>query len=179
MEKNIPLLHSEILIQSYKHDGSLHRTWNKGFVVESNEERVVLITDRTQVIEADGRRWMTREPAVYFLYYKQWFNVIAMLRKNHIYYYCNLASPCVFDEEALKNIDYDLDVKVHPDYHYQLLDEDEYQQHSASMNYSPEIHTIMDYTLDKLIHMIERKEAPFQEDLVHQYYKKYIIAKNR
>ena len=35
-----------------------------------------------------------------------------MIRDNGISYYCNLASPFVLDKEALKYIDYDLDVKV-------------------------------------------------------------------
>ena len=46
-----------------------------------------------------------------------------------IYYYCNLSSPFVCDEEALKYIDYDLDIKVYPNGKYHLLDEDEYEQH--------------------------------------------------
>lgn len=38
-----------------------------------------------------------------------------MIRDNGVSYYCNLASPYVMDEEALKYIDYDLDVKVFAD----------------------------------------------------------------
>lgn len=30
-----------VYIQSYKHDGSLHRTWIKGFVIEVSKERIV------------------------------------------------------------------------------------------------------------------------------------------
>lgn len=37
-----------------------------------------------------------------------------MIRENGVSYYCNLASPAVLDKEALKYIDYDLDVKVFP-----------------------------------------------------------------
>lgn len=38
-----------------------------------------------------------------------------MIRENGVSYYCNLASPFVLDNEALKYIDYDLDVKVFAD----------------------------------------------------------------
>ena len=51
-----------------------------------------------------------------------------MFREDGIYYYCNLSSPFVCDEEALKYIDYDLDIKVYPNGKYHLLDEDEYEQ---------------------------------------------------
>ena len=43
-----------VYIQSYKHDGSLHRTWAKGFVIEANASRIVLVTNRALVSEADG-----------------------------------------------------------------------------------------------------------------------------
>ena len=35
-----------------------------------------------------------------------------MIRDNGISYYCNMASPYYLDKEALKYIDYDLDVKI-------------------------------------------------------------------
>ena len=106
---------SSVYIQSFKHDGSLHRTWCKGFIIDADEERIVAVTNKAWVIEANGRRWFTREPAVCFLYQHQWFNVISMIRKSGIYYYCNLATPSIYDGEAIKNIDYDLDVKLYPD----------------------------------------------------------------
>ena len=98
---------SFVHIQSYKHDGSLHRTWCKGFVLEADEKHIVVVTDRAWVIESDGRKWLTREPAVCFFYTDKWFNVISMIRHAGIYYYVNLASPSIYDGEAIRNIDYD------------------------------------------------------------------------
>ena len=62
-----PKVGSLIYVQSFKHDGSLHRTWSLGFVIESNNERTVVVTNKTWVTEADGRKWYTREPAICFL----------------------------------------------------------------------------------------------------------------
>ena len=36
----LPETGSYVYIQSYKHDGSLHRTWCRGFVLEANEDRI-------------------------------------------------------------------------------------------------------------------------------------------
>ena len=105
----LPEVGSQVYIQSFKHDGSLHRTWAKGFVIEAGVRRVIAVTNKTWVTEADGRRWFTREPAICFFYPDHWYNVITMIRKTGIYYYCNLASPSLYDGEAIKNIDYDLD----------------------------------------------------------------------
>ena len=124
---------SLVYIQSFKHDGSLHRTWCKGFVLKSAPEEIVAVTNKAWVIEADGRRWFTREPAVCFFWPDRWYNVISMIRKSGIYYYCNLASPSLYDGEAIKNIDYDLDVKLYPNRSYEILDEGEYRDHAAAM----------------------------------------------
>ena len=75
-----------VYIQSYKHDGSLHRTWAKGFVIEANVVRIVAVTNRSLVSEADGRKWVTREPAICFFYPDHWYNIICMIRKSGIHY---------------------------------------------------------------------------------------------
>ncbi len=54
-----PTVGSSVHIQSFKHDGSLHRTWCKGFVLEADEDRIVAVTDHAWVIEADNRKWLT------------------------------------------------------------------------------------------------------------------------
>ena len=94
-----------ITIQSYKHDGRLHRTWRDTMVLKTTENAVIGVNDHTLVTEADGRRWVTREPAIVYFHKKYWFNIIAMIRDNGISYYCNLASPYILDQEALKYID--------------------------------------------------------------------------
>lgn len=169
----LPELFTHVYIQSYKHNGNLHRTWSKGFVIESNEEQMVVVTNKTWVIESDGRRWFTREPAIYFFYPDKWFNIIAMIRKSGTYYYCNLASPSIYDGEAIKNIDYDLDVKLYPDGLYEILDEDEYEEHSMEMNYSDDIKSIVEGQMETLIQMILNKENPFNSETIKKYYKIY------
>jgi len=168
-----------IKIQSYKHNGSLHRTWLRGLVLESTPERTVLVTNKTWVIEADGRRWFTREPAVCFFYPEKWFNIIAMLRKSGIYYYCNLASPSLYDGESLKNIDYDLDVKVYPDGATNILDEDEYALHGEQMRYSDDLKTIVESTLQDLLRLIETKQSPFIRDEIEDYFDVYLKMQHK
>ena len=169
----LPELYSHIYIQSFKHDGSLHRTWSKGFVVETNQKQTVIVTNKTWVIEADGRRWFTKEPAICFFYPDLWFNIISMIRKNGTYYYCNLASPSIYDGEAIKNSDYDLDVKLYPDGYYEILDEDEFEQHSKQMNYSTDIINIVEGQMKELIRRMEACEEPFNNETIRKYYKEY------
>ena len=164
-----------ISIQSYKHDGTLHRTWLTSKVLAVHEDHFVVANNRTWVVEADGRRWYTREPAICFFYTKRWYNVIAMIRKSGIYYYCNLASPSLYDGEAIKNIDYDLDVKVFPDGKEIILDEDEYEEHGKQMDYSDAIKDVVETSLKNLLEVIDRKEYPFDTTCVQDYFEKYLV----
>ncbi len=169
-----PAVNEMVYIQSYKHDGSLHRTWSKGFVLEATDEKTVVVTNKTWVIEADGRKWFTREPAVCFFYPDKWYNVITMIRKSGIYYYCNLASPSLYDGEAIKNIDYDLDVKVFPNGRLDILDEDEYHDHKVKMNYSEDVMKIVEWQLKELVGKIQSKEPPFDTTGILDYYHQYL-----
>ena len=170
----IPEEGTYVYIQSYKHDGSLHRTWCRGFVLEADEDHIVAVTNRAWVIEADGRKWLTREPAVCFFYTKKWYNVISMIRHSGIYYYCNLASPSVYDGEAIKNIDYDLDVKLYPDGGYQVLDENEYAEHAKTMQYPQEVKQIVEKQLELLIEDMNKGTDPFSQACVDRYYAMYL-----
>lgn len=165
---------SYVFIQSYKHDGSLHRTWCRAFVVEADEERIVAVTDRSWVIESDGRKWLTREPAVCFFYTKKWYNVISMIRHAGVFYYCNLASPSIYDGEAIKNIDYDLDVKLYPDGGYQILDENEYAENARKWGYSEEVKKIIEKQMNILIDEMAYGDEPFTQACIDRYYNQYL-----
>lgn len=171
---------AEVFVQSYKHNGSLHRTWSKAIVIEDNDDFIVAVTDHTWVVESDRRRWLTKEPAICFFYKKKWFNVISMVRKAGIYYYINIASPSLVDDEAIKNIDYDLDVKVFPDNEYIVLDRNEYDYHSNLMGYSQNLKNRIEESLEEIIGMVENKEKPFDFSYINDYLMKYfkIVFKN-
>ena len=169
-----------VFVQSFKHNGTLHRTWSKGLIIDIQKDFYVVVTDHTWVVEADGRRWLTKEPAICFYYKNDWFNIISMVRKTGIYYYCNIASPSIYDGEAIKNIDYDLDLKVFPDQSYAVLDENEFEYHSNIMNYSNELKDVCTKAKDKLIKMVENNEKPFDFTYINDYimlYFDYIFEK--
>jgi len=163
----------KIFVQSYKHNGSLHRTWSKAYVIDTKEDYAVVVNDHTWVVESDGRRWLTKEPAVCFYYYKKWFNVLSMVRKTGIYYYVNIASPSLYDGEAIKNIDYDLDVKVFPDDTYMVLDKNEYAYHANLMNYPDNLKEKIENALNEVIELIENKKDPFDFTTINNYLMNY------
>ncbi len=170
----LPNKNEYVLIHSYKHDKSIHRSWEKGFVLHSDENCTIVMNNHTLVNEADGRIWYTREPAICYFPHHEWYNVICMIRKNGVYYYCNLASPTLYDGEALKYIDYDLDLKVFPNATYKVLDEEEYKLHQQKMHYDERIDKILHRQLEKLIDLAIKQEGVFEESFATYWYEKFL-----
>ena len=109
----------KLQIHCYKHNGKIHRVWDEAVVLDVQKEYVVFGNSRTQVIEASGNYWRTKEPAVLYFFKDKWFNIIAQMKKDGIYYYCNIASPYIIEDNTIlkinnnKNISEDLDYEMY------------------------------------------------------------------
>jgi protein associated with RNAse G/E len=160
----------KVVVQSYKHDKTLHRIWQEATVLHEDDEKIVVANKRTKVIEANGRFWFTKEPSVTYFFKHQWYNVIGIIKPTGISYYCNLSSPITYDQEALKYIDYDLDVKVSIDHLQTLLDQNEYKKHQAMMAYPKEITGILEQELQHLQRRIVQMNEPFQPEVIQKWY---------
>jgi len=169
---NLPI-GDTIQIYAYKHDGNIHRIWRQATLLEKHTNIAIFANIRTRVIESNGRNWMSKEPAIIFFYDDLFYNVIAMLKEDGIYYYCNLSSPAAFDSEGLKYIDYDLDVRVTPDYQYKILDRNEYEKHSEYYHYDEKLKQVLEATLKDLIKKIKSKQVPFNHNYIFDIYEQH------
>ena len=88
-------------IQCFKHNGSLHRCWDRALVLENNADFIVTATRCAKVVESNGRRWFTKEPAVTIFSKKEWWNAICMIKHDGICYYCNIASPSIVGKDCI------------------------------------------------------------------------------
>ena len=163
-----------IIIQAYKHNGELHRQWSHSYVLEDNEDYVILASVFASVIESDGRTWHTKEPAIFILSKKEWFNVIAMLKEDGVCFYVNIASPTIFDKGFLKYIDYDLDLKLYPNKDIRLIDVKEYGYHRKKYNYGDDIDKILRFNITNIKECMGKNEFPFCDDLIRKYYHDFI-----
>lgn len=148
-------------------------------VLKTTEHSLIGVNDHTLVTENDGRRWVTREPAIVYFHKKFWFNIVAMIREEGISYYCNMASPYILDQEALKYIDYDLDVKVFADGGKRLLDVEEYENHRRKMNYSTDLDYVIKENVKILVDWINNQKGPFSKEYIDIWYNRYLELKNR
>ncbi len=174
MNKESLKLGKKFQTHCYKHDGKVHKCWDEAIYLDSTEEYNIFGNYKTLVTEVDGRTWRTREPAIEFFSKTNWFHIICQLKKDGIYYYCDMASPHIIENDTIKYIDYDLDLRVFPDGSFKVLDRGEYEYHKRVMNYSKDIDAILKKELTKLINKVRYKEFPFNADYVKKYYNLYM-----
>lgn len=166
-------------IRCYKHNGTIHRFWDRGLVLENSEDYLVVATKRAKVVENNGRCWFTKEPAVTIFSKKEWWNTICMIKEDGICYYCNIASPSIIDHETIKYIDYDLDAKLFSDKVIKVLDEKEYKRHRKQYGYDEDLNKILRYQTNEIIKKMKENEFPFVDEKIKDYYNSFLskIAK--
>lgn len=168
-------------IHSYKHDGKIHRSWDEAVLLEIHDDYLIFGNNKTKVTESDGRKWRTKEPAVLYFFKDKWYNIIGQYKKNGIYYYCNMASPFIIEDNTIKYIDYDLDLRVFPTGRYKVLDKREYKYHKKLMQYPETIDKILKYELNDLINLLKKRKLAFVPGTVKYYCNLYnkVITKNK
>lgn len=165
------------IIHSYKHNGNIHRAWDEAVLLDIKDDYLVFGNNKTKVTEADGRTWKTKEPAIMYFFYERWFNIIGQIKNDGIYYYCNMASPFLIEENTIKYIDYDLDLRVFSDGTFKILDKSEYKYHKIKMEYPEEIDTILNKELNSLIDLVRHQKIAFNNEEINKYYTKYLAVK--
>ena len=168
----------KLAIYCYKHDGTLEHTSDSAIVIENNEDVLICGNGKTRITEKDGRSHMTNEPAILFFYKDKWYNIIGQLKKHGLYYYCNIASPYIIENNIIKYIDYDLDLRVFPDGGFKVLDRNEYNYHKKLMNYPEDINFIIKKELSSLIEMKKSNEFPFNKESIERYYEEFKKVKS-
>ena len=88
-------------VMCFKHDGSLHRIWDKAALIYEDEEKIMISNAKTLIRESDDRVWMAKEPSLSIFYKNRWFNIMGIIRSEGVHYYCNMATPSVVDEGVI------------------------------------------------------------------------------
>lgn len=165
-------------VQCYKHNGKVYQSSDDTYILDIKDDYIVCGNYMVNITDANGQNYKTKELAILFFYKRSWFNCIAQLKKTGLYYYCNIATPYIIDEDVIKYIDYDLDLRVYPSGNYKVLDNNEYNYHKRKMRYSDEIDIIVNKELEKLIEKVQKKEIPFNKEIINYYKNKYFLLIN-
>lgn len=165
-------------IQCYKHNGKVHRAWDEAVVLDIKKDYIVFGNNKTRVTEVQGTWWKTKEPAVMYFKKNSWYNVIAQLKKDGVYYYCNIATPFIIEDGTIKYIDYDLDLRIFPSKDYKVLDRFEYDYHKRIMNYGETLDKVIKSALNELIDEYNNGNIMFDDNKNKEYSSLYFKLKD-
>ena len=165
-------------LHCYKHNGKIHSICEESTVIEETDDYLICGNYKTMLFEDDGNNHRTKEPAIIIYYKHHWFNIMAQFKEFGLFYYCNIASPYIWDDNVLKYIDYDLDLRVFPDGSFRILDRNEYNYHKKIMHYSKELEKVIEKELQNLIKMKKNNEGPFNIKVLNEYLEKYKSLQN-
>ena len=108
----------------------------------------------------------------------EWYNLIITFchKKNKAIYYFNIASPFIYEDEAIKYVDLDLDVRLIFNKKKQSLiikelDENEFKKNSISMFYPNELINQTINAKNKLIDLIKKTKFFLKYD--EDFFKKF------
>ncbi|UUD36094.1 DUF402 domain-containing protein [Mycoplasmopsis citelli] len=133
-------------VQAYKFNGFLYRQWNSAKVIFNNSRHIVLFLCNTKVSDYNKKinHWKYTEHALWFFPKNSYFNAILLLKQNAgIYHYMNIASKPIFEDQTLKFIDFDLDIKCYPEKDLQIVDRDEFLRNIVQMKYPKKLKKIV------------------------------------
>ncbi|MCD8195177.1 MAG: DUF402 domain-containing protein [Coprobacillus sp.] len=159
-----------VRVLSYKHDSSVHRSWEDIFLLDETDDYIAAGSRRNKVIESNGREWISKEPSIYIFSKKEWYNVICMFKKEGISYYTNIASPSSLKDKVITYIDYDLDAKLLPNGSIKVLDKKEYAANKEKYGYPEETDKTIRDTLTEILRLMRDKVFPFDNELIQEYY---------
>lgn len=167
-----PGIGTKIVLESRKHDHSLHRRWQENVILDQDEHTVVGFNDSTIVQEHNKPLWLTKYPAIFYFDKRYWFNIVLILT-NQPFYYCNLSSPFYYNRGMIQYIDYDLDVIVQLNGDYKIVDEEEYKENCLFYGYPKQVQDKISVHLNILIDWIQNNKKFFKQEKREIYYELY------
>src|SRR5215510_4548403 len=93
----------------------------------------------------------------------RWYNIFRFGDQSREFqnFYCNVGVPPVFDGHVLTYVDLDIDVLVKPDFSYQVLDLEDFEENARRYDYPLDVRQNAHSALAELIRLIKTRTFPF------------------
>lgn len=160
-----PEIGRPIHVVSTKYDGSPHWEFDCFYVLEDGP-LIVATNFAGQVLRNKAGQWPTPYDVRNHFWQDRWYNVMRCDRPKGgglEYYYCNVTTPTMYDGENIRYVDLDLDVRVFADGRIELLDEDEFVEHSERMGYPADVIEQARSAADELQQLAASRAFPFSD----------------
>lgn len=152
-----------ITVRAYKYDGSEHRSWNAR-VLKRDGSLLILDAEFAEEVQHDLLGTIARGTrSIEYYWLDRWYNVFRFSHPNGPLrnYYCNVNVAPAFDGQVLSYVDLDIDILVHTDFSYEILDLDEFEQNAERYGYSDLVVENARSAVQQLVQLIETRSFPF------------------
>jgi protein associated with RNAse G/E len=158
----------QVTIRVLKYDGTEYRRWNAR-LSQNNSSLLVLDAEFEHDVQHDLLGAIpggTRTIEYYWL--DRWYNIFRFVKDDNTtrLYYCNINMPPSLADHVLTYIDLDIDILVQPDFSYQVLDLDEFEENARRYGYSEEVKSQARAAVDEVVSMIVTHQFPFIENVL-------------
>ena len=175
-------INHKVSIHAYKYDGCLYRTFEFPKIIYVDKKITILSLNKTRIISQGKNNKFYHsngnKDSFWIMFNDEWYNLIITFchKKNKAIYYFNIASPFIYEDEAIKYVDLDLDVRLIFNKKKQTLiirelDENEFKKNSISMSYPNELINQTINAKNKLIDLIKKTKFFFKYD--EDFFKKF------
>ena len=154
---------TSIVVEAYKYDGVLHRTWNAEVIRQEGSLIVLDAKFSEEVVHDLLGTIASGTHSLEYYWLDRWYNIFRFAQPDGQLrnYYCNVNVPPSFDGETLSYVDLDLDILVDPDFSYRVLDVEDFKRNAKLYGYTEEIQGNARRAVDELSNMIESRAFPF------------------
>nr|AAN85232.1 ORF228 [Mycoplasmopsis fermentans] len=164
-----PLIGSIINVQAFKFNGELYRQWNGVKVLRNTPQHYVLFMYKTKVAETDKKGWVYREYVLWFMPKNSMYNALILLKPKSNYVYVNLASKPYYEDNTIKFVDFDLDVKSYPKKDFTIVDKEEFRYNSRRLKYPKKLINMIYDNLEEIVNKHNNGEYFFNPDVIDYY----------
>jgi protein associated with RNAse G/E len=150
--------------RSTKYDGTFHWEYSSRFI-RKDGPLVVTEDSAGDLMQNAAGSWTCPYDVRNHYWTDRWYNVMRFSRPGAELqeWYCNVSTPAEFDGSALSWIDLDLDVRAWPDGRIEVVDEDEFEEHSRRMAYPGHLIDNARQAVHELLDLAQRRAFPFDE----------------
>jgi protein associated with RNAse G/E len=153
----------DLIVRVMKFDRREHRRWRASLL---RREGPLLVLDARFAEEVRHSQLGLIErgtASIEYYWLDRWYNVFRFLEPDGSLrnFYCNVNLPPEFDGFTLTYVDLDIDIIVRPDFSYEILDRDEFEQNAERFRYPVPVIDGAERALLELRSMIESRRFPF------------------
>jgi uncharacterized protein len=156
-----------VIINSRKFDGKIHRSW-KAELVEQKNSLLIFVGEFEIEVNHSHLGVIRRGTLSYEFYWlDRWYNIFRFHEPGGALrnFYCNINMPPKFENGVLDYVDLDIDILVWKDFKYEILDADEFEENAQTYNYSNNLKQTVASNVKELISLIENRKFPFNLEL--------------